>query len=292
MIETGSWNLKTLPVALLAFTLGGVSLAHADSTQQAAPPYVVNMQGAANFRDLGGYLSEGGQRVRLGMLYRADELSHLSTTDQARLTQLGVRRVVDFRGEAEREKAADKLPIGIEYMSMPITVQAAAVRDIQQHIFAADNTAGAMRDFLQLAYRDFIVSYTPQLRQFMQRLLNDQAYPQVFHCTAGKDRTGVAAALVLTAIGVPRATILEDYLATNRLTDDSVKLQVDAMVARSGGQANRQALTTLLQVQPAFLQAAYMAIDQQYGTMDNYLAQGLGIGPAQKQALRAKLLEP
>lgn len=71
-----------------------------------------------------------------------------------------------------------------------------------------------------------------------------------------------------------------------------VKLQVDALVARSGGQANREALTALLQVQPAFLQSVYTAIDQQYGSMDNYLTQGLGIGPAQRQVLRQQLLEP
>ncbi|MCY1428582.1 Tyrosine phosphatase family protein [compost metagenome] len=97
---------------------------------------------------------------------------------------------------------------------------------------------------------------------------------------------------MLTAIGVPRETILGDYLATNRLTDDSVKQQVAAMIAHSGGQANREALTTLLQVQPALLQSAYATIDQQYGTIDNYLTQGLGIGLAQRQVLRKKLLEP
>lgn len=284
--------MKPMHIAMLAFTLGGAGIAQAGATQQTAPPYVVSLQGAANFRDLGGYLSEDGQCVRTGLLYRADELSRLSATDQARLTELGVRRVVDFRGEAERDKAPDQLPAGIEYIPMPMTVEAAAVRDIQQRIFAADNTPGAMSDFMQLAYRDFIVSYTPQLRQFMQGLLIDQAYPQVFHCTAGKDRTGVATALVLTAIGVPRETILQDYIATNRLTNDSVKQQVDAMVARSGGQANPEALTTLLQVQPAFLQTAYATIDQQYESLDNYLAQGLGIGPAQRQILRQKLLEP
>nr|WP_281355067.1 tyrosine-protein phosphatase [Pseudomonas izuensis] len=96
----------------------------------------------------------------------------------------------------------------------------------------------------------------------------------------------------LTAIGMPRATILEDYLATNRLTGDIVKQQVAAMVAHSGGQANREVLTTLLQVHPAFLQFAYAAIDQQYGSIDNYLIQGLGMGPAQCRILREKLLEP
>jgi protein-tyrosine phosphatase len=292
MTKKWSLNLKALPIALMAYTLGGVGIAHADVTQQTAPPYVVSLQGAANFRDLGGYLTEEGKRVRLGLLYRADELSRLSTSDQARLVELGVRRVVDFRGEAERQNAPDRLPSGIEFIPMPITVEAVAVRSLQQHILAADNTAGAMSEFLQSAYNDFIVSYTPQLRQFMQGLLTDQAYPQVFHCTAGKDRTGVAAALVLTAIGVPRSTILQDYLATNRLTNDSVKRQVDALVARSGGQANREALTTLLQVQPAFLQSAYAAIDQQYGSMDNYLTQGLGIDLAQREVLRRKLLEP
>ncbi|VVN68097.1 hypothetical protein PS726_00226 [Pseudomonas fluorescens] len=284
--------MNVMPITLMALALGGAGVAHADATQQSAPPSIVSMQGSANFRDLGGYLTEDGRRVRMGLLYRADELSRLSASDQAMLTELGVRRVVDFRGEVERQKAPDRLPAGIEFIPMPITVEAAAVKNLQQHILAADNTAGAMSDLLQLAYRDFIVSYTPQLRQFMQGLLTDQAYPQVFHCTAGKDRTGVAAALVLTAIGVPRATILQDYMTTNRLTHDSVKQQVDAMVARSGGQANREALTTLLQVQPAFLQSAYATIDQQYGSMDNYLTEGLGIGPAQRQVLRQKLLEP
>ena len=284
--------MKPLHSALLAFTLSGLCIAYADTSPNTQPPYTVSLQGTANFRDLGGYLTEDGQRVRRGMLYRADELSRLSATDQAHLLGLGVRQVVDFRSDAERQKAPDQIPSSIRYIPIPVTVEAAAVGNIQQRIFAPDNTAAAMTDFLQSAYRDLIVIYTPQYRQFMQGLLDVQEYPQVFHCTAGKDRTGVAAALVLTAIGVPRETILQDYLASNRLTTESVNQRVEAMVAHSGGQANRVALTTLLQVQPLFLHTAYSAIDQQYGSVDNYLTQALGIGPVQRQILRQKLLEP
>ncbi|MBB2497406.1 tyrosine-protein phosphatase [Aquipseudomonas ullengensis] len=292
MTEKESLKLKPLHSALLAFTLSGPGIAYAGTPPNTPPPYTVSLQGTANFRDLGGYLTEGGQRVRTGMLYRADELSRLSATDQTHLLELGIRQVVDFRSEAERQRAPDQLPASIRYIPIPVTVEATAVGDIQQRIFAPDNTAAAMSDFLQSAYRDFIVIYTPQYRQFMQGLLDGQEYPQVFHCTAGKDRTGMAAALVLTAIGVPRETILQDYLASNRLTTERVNQRVEAMVAHSGGQANREALTTLLQVQPVFLQATYTAIDQQYGSIDNYLTQGLGIGPAQRQILRQKLLEP
>jgi protein-tyrosine phosphatase len=133
-------------------------------------------------------------------------------------------------------------------------------------------------------YRQMPTAYAPEFKAVFQQLLEDRA-PLLFHCTAGKDRSGLAAALILTALGVPRAEVLSDYELTNRYLDL-------ADLQRAG--PNTAFLMRLppdvahvfLAADPAYLEAAFQVIDQNYGSVDVYLADALSIGPAQKAKLR------
>src|SRR5690606_28692555 len=121
-------------------------------------------------------------------------------------------------------------------------------------------------NFLVDANRDFVEQHTPVYREWMQSLLQADAYPALFHCTAGKDRTGFAAALVLAALDVPQDTIYQDYLATNSYTEDyreKVKLFI---TLRSFGKVDGDTLEPLFGVERRYLEEAFKAIDEHYGS--------------------------
>ncbi len=248
--------------------------------------------GAHNFRDLGGYKTVDGREIRRGLLYRSDKLSDLSERDEQYLERLDIRRIVDFRSETERSESPNRIApdSSIAIVNKPIDVDAAAVDLLAERITASDTSVAEMAQLLIDANRQMVEEFTPVYRDYMQELLQEGNYPTVFHCTAGKDRTGLAAALVLSAVGVPRETIMQDYLATNAYTADYIERMVTLIKVGSLFQANTEAVRALFAVDERYLGEAFAAIDEHYGSMDNYLAEGLGLGDTERQQLRHILL--
>lgn len=248
--------------------------------------------GAHNFRDLGGYTTADGKTTRRGVLYRSDKLSDLSDTDEQYLERLDIRRIVDFRSDLERSEEPDRIApdSSIAIVNKPIAIEAAAVDKVSERIVASDATANEMGQLLVDANRQMVENFTPVYREYMQELLIADNYPTVFHCTAGKDRTGLAAALVLSAVGVPRETVMQDYLATNQFTAEYIDKMVMLIKVGSLFRANNEAVRALFAVDERYLGEAFAAIDEYYGSMDNYLNQGLGLGAAEREQLRSLLL--
>lgn len=237
------------------------------------------LQGASNFRDLGGYLTANGQRVRRGQVFRSDHLAGLSTADVAQLQALGVGHSLDFRGVAEYTATPYDIP-GVQRVALAIepTVVARMQALVAQGIEpTTEETVELMRE----TYRDFVNRNADTFGRFIKHLL-EQPTPQVFHCTAGKDRTGFAAALLLSALGVDRAAIEHDYLLTNQLYRRDPRLE---------GKGPAHVMKVLWQVQPEFLHAAYEAVDAQHGGMQNYLHGAIGLSPQELAELRSLLLE-
>lgn len=237
------------------------------------------MTGASNFRDLGGYTGHGGQQVKWRSIFRSDHLAGLTPADQSVLAQLGVTRAVDFRGQAESAAYAYALP-GVAYHPLaiePTVVQRAMELQRSGHQLTAQDAV----ELMQETYRGFVHDNAPRFAALFQLLLASDE-PLVFHCTAGKDRTGFAAALILFALGVPRDVVMHDYLLTNSLY---------RRPAGMGSHAPQEVLAVLWRVQEDFLEAALHKVESEFGGLQPYLVDVLGVDAAAQKELALRYLQ-
>jgi protein-tyrosine phosphatase len=245
----------------------------------ASPARHLNLSGASNFRDLGGYATSDGRTVRWRQIFRSNHLGHLTDDDISILRELGVRSAFDFRGTEERTAALCGVS-EITVHSLPVEpTVVAALRAIAAAgtPLSTDHAVEVMRG----SYRSYVQKNTQHFRSLFAHLLEDRA-PLVIHCTAGKDRTGFACALILHTLGVPQGVISEDYLLTNRFYRRDPNHSTDLP------DEIRQVLGS---VQVSFLAAAFEAIDADYGDLESYLRDGLGLGNAERAHLEARYLQ-
>ena len=237
------------------------------------------LQGASNFRDVGGYRNADGRCVRRGQVFRSDHLAGLTPEDLARLASLGIGHSLDFRGAAEYSATPYAIP-GVQRLALtiePTVIARMQALVVQGIVPTTEETVALMCE----TYRDFVNQNAGTFGRFLKHLL-EQPTPQVFHCTAGQDRTGFAAALLLSALGVDRATIEHDYLLTNQLYKRDNRLE---------GSGHPHVMKVLWQVQPEFLHAAFDAVDAQHGGMQDYLQGAIGLSPQELAELKQMLLE-
>lgn len=258
-------------------------------------PQLLNIHHGENFRDLGGYRTLSGQTIRPKRLIRSGSLDALSDRDVAFLAQYGVRVAVDFRTQDERREKPDRLPNSARYVFDPVFAEdktrVSKSWAEEQQAFALDPKAG-YKNMLR-TYRDIVLSAAAQqaYRRFFDLLLANDRDALLFHCSAGKDRTGMAAVFVLAALGVPAATVRQDYLATNRFMTAKVA-QIVAAAKAAGGNANMlQGMHDIWVVYPQYLDTALAAIHETYGSMQQYLQEALALTNAQLTTLRALYLE-
>ena len=248
------------------------------------------VSGAANFRDLGGYATRDGHPLRWGVLYRSDALADLSDEDLAYLERLSLRRVVDFRSESERERDPDRLPAGPTVVWQPIAGQGLDPRALQDRLLAGEVSAEQAAAFLIEGNRAFVNEFRGVYARFLHDLADPANLPTLFHCTAGKDRTGFAAALVLLTLDVPRDTAMRDYLLTNPYTQAKTRRTLQVIRFASLFRADPDDLQPLFEARESYLNAAFAAIDAQPGGTESYL-RSLGVDDALRERLRANLLE-
>lgn len=288
---TAAWTTPTRPYVILRDERDG----HLTRVAERLLP----LERGSNFRDLGGYPGADGKHVRWGMIYRTAATPMLSDADSRYVERLGIGADIDLRSVEERELAPD-----------------AAVLRTHARYYANDYPAsdvfsklvpppaGAPRPATSgqsSLYRGWLVSLAPQFRDIFRELLADKG-AVTYHCSAGQDRTGVASALVLSALGVPRDVILADYqLSTADRRPDYEMPPIDPaqhpgnMVAvfyakaRAAGPLTAKPLYDAKGV--AYLQETFDEIDSRWGSVDAYLDKELGIGPRELARLRALYLE-
>ncbi|MDN0085063.1 tyrosine-protein phosphatase [Crenobacter sp. SG2305] len=243
----------------------------------------IALDGQTHFRDLGGLPTRQGHRVKHGVLFRSGELSRLSDSDGQALEGLGIRTVFDLRAESEQQHAPDRLPATIRLRPIPILQGSFDPTAILQQLKSGDTAA--LDELMPAIYRSLVVDFTLQFRQFFQELA---ASPGgiLFHCTAGKDRTGLAAALLLAALQVPAELIEQDYLASNASLA-TLNERIAARFAPYG--VTLPQLEPLLTVRSGYLQAAFAEIETRWGNLGRYLDEGLGID---RPALQKRFLYP
>lgn len=248
----------------------------------------LSMDGSYNTRELGGYKTADGKSVKWGVLFRSDKLSDISLEDQKYLKNLGIQRIVDFRSKAEKTEDPDKIPDGMTYIEMPIEVDGAMRTKIEAILKGEINRN--VKDFLIEANEEFIKNYSHIYSKFLKDLAKEQK-PTMFHCTAGKDRAGFAAAITLIAIGVSKEDAINDYMKTNEYTAERIDEMISKIELMSLYQTDGELLRPLLGVEREYLEAAFKAAENEYGSIENYIRSGLNISEKEIQQLRSFLLE-
>jgi protein-tyrosine phosphatase len=256
---------------------------------------VLPLEGGRNFRDLGGYPAAEGRSVRWGMLYRSGVMADLTPTDYQYLDGLGIKTVCDFRSTEERANEPTQWAArAIDYRFRDYDDASSSV--LRAALTAPDLTAAKVSVTMATLYGGMLDRFSGHYADMFEQLLAGKA-PLAFNCSAGKDRTGIAAALVLSALGVPRDAILADYA----LSDDIVNYEA----AYTGPDAQRSAegpygfLTRLpaavraplLASDPAYLNAAFAEMERRHGSVEGYLEAALGVDAADIATLRSLYLE-
>ncbi|MDB9813213.1 tyrosine-protein phosphatase [Gammaproteobacteria bacterium] len=259
-----------------------------DQVFQTEEHRLLKMDGSYNTRELGGYKTKDGRTIKWGVLYRSDKLSDISEIDQEYIQSLGIKRIVDFRSTIEKTEDPDIIPDGIAYVEMPIEVDG-AIRTQIEGILKGE-TEGDVKNFLIDANKEFITDYKDVYSKFLKDLISSDG-PTLFHCTAGKDRAGFAAAITLVALGVPKEKVIDDYMKTNTFTADRIDEMLDQIKLMSLFQADVEVLRPLLGVEREYIETAFKTAEETYGSLENYIKEGLEISDKEIIELRSLLLE-
>lgn len=282
-------------VVVVGLVLPGTVAGADPAAQSAVAPQSLNLADAPNARDAGGYRAEGGHQMRTGLVFRADALDTLTSSEAATIQHDGITTVLDFRSTAEVSASPDKVAVGTTDTNLPIddsvlrnTVGQAIQGGpaMQQQLLGDGKAVQLMVNF----YRSTID--TPAVRLQFATALHDLASagaPILYHCTNGKDRTGIMSAILLTALGVPRGIVYLDYLASNHF----LQAKNDALIAqleKAGKLTDPSLLLPILEVKREYLDATFDEISTRYGSFDNFLTTGLGIDNTVLTQLRTRLL--
>ncbi|MDJ0657423.1 MAG: tyrosine-protein phosphatase [Xanthomonadales bacterium] len=243
-----------------------------------------------NFRDLGGYRTRDGASVRWRRLFRSGQLSDLDGEDQDAVAELGIREVHDFRRPEECERFPSRLPGSVTTRTYPLGI--ASLKAVTDLVFSGQASAAGTRQMMVDGYRGFVRDLSPELSTFLKAMAQPSDHGILMHCLAGKDRTGAAVALLLSALDVPRDTIVEDYLlsAEHFPVDSIMDLLLGYFARKQAPPVSREALQPYCGVDADYLLAAFDEIDARHGGTDAYLSRTLGLSESQRQTLRDNFL--
>ena len=247
----------------------------------------------ANLRDVGGSTTCDGAVVRMKLLYRSNQLSKISPGDLKKIAALGLKNEYDLRTAEERAEVPDELPRGVNNVWLNVLADSDQSAPAQLGKLLSNpsdaNTAlggGKIEAMFVKGYREFVS--LPSARQAYRQLFVDLARPDrvpaLFHCTTGKDRTGWAAAALLSLLGVPENVIFDDFLRSNEYILPAYRETIDNFTS-AGGEPN--IVRAIFGVKREYLQASFDEMRTRYGTIEDYFTKALGIDAmGQTRALR------
>jgi protein-tyrosine phosphatase len=230
-----------------------------NSTKIIASERLLPMEGAYNVRDVGGYKTIDGKTVKWGRVFRSGDLNQLTSADITYLENIGVKTIVDFRDSTEKLTAPDSsLSTVINRLEYPIETGS---------IVVMAQTAEENKQVLVDANKIFVTDFQDEYKKFFEALMNENNLPLLFHCSAGKDRAGFATAMFLSALGVDRETIIQDYLLSGIYVEEKYASYVSLAPY----------LAPVFTVYREYIEAAFDTIDDKYGGVESYLSEELGV---------------
>jgi protein-tyrosine phosphatase len=256
-------------------------------------PIVPSLAGMPNFRDIGGHATTQGRTVRRGLVFRSGESARLTTDDIDALSALDIRLIMDLRSEKERMASPQRWPLGVETELIETNIRADLRADNQSlsQILHDDPTPAGASLMMRITYEALPDACGPSLGLLFERLANGRA-PTLFHCTLGRDRTGLVSAMLQHVLGVPYPQIAADYLKTNQLLDTEETRNTAREFLRTsyGFEADAETLDILSLVRLQNLETSYRVIAEKYGSPENYLS-AYGISDDLLEVLRQRLLD-
>ena len=262
------FNVVAVAVAILVVSCNN------EDTPETTESYKISsrkvaVSGEDNMRDLGGFVGENNKRVLYRKLYRSGELSGLTAADRDSLTARGISQIIDLRTESERNEKADKVPNGVANYQLPLIADVPGSSS-SQAAFMGQIIAGTINpmDTMLPLYSQF-----DQLKETNWEKIFDlleKGDVTLYHCTAGKDRAGMTTALVLSSLGVDKATIIKDFMASNYYLHAANQAQID-QINKAYGAGNGEKLLPILGVEQVYITTFFDAIDAKYGSMDKFL---------------------
>ncbi|MEV6208484.1 tyrosine-protein phosphatase [Kitasatospora sp. NPDC051914] len=256
----------------------------------------VDSSTVANLRDLGGIAVAGGARIRPGLAFRSGQLDRLDVPSDPAFAALGVRTVVDLRTERERAARPDRMPGGAHLLVADVMADPAGTGTAARLAAAFADPLLANREFraggaaraLAADYRAFVTAESARqaYRQLLTALAHRDGGPVLFHCTAGKDRTGWGAALVLLLLGADERTVAAEYLSVGAAVQAAFAPLIEAFAAGGG---DPEIADAVFGVRTAYLEAALQAVTDGWGDVESYARAGLGIKDETLDHLRERL---
>lgn len=251
---------------------------------------VVPLDGGINFRDLGGYPTEDGREVRWRTLFRCGHLSHLTARDMDALTGWRVTHIHDFRRQEEQQRNPSQ-PLNARFYN-DYAISVGSLSRFWECLGSGQLSAETAHQLVVESYRNCVDDVAPHYGRLFQALLANGGNATIFHCAAGKDRTGMAAALILSALGVPREVIVDDYLLTLEHFDSSRLLETVEQHLRNArvDYWERSWLTPYCAVHRDNIEAFFSGIEERYGSVTGYLQRALRLSASDLDAVRGLYL--
>lgn len=244
-----------------------------------------------NFRDIGGIRTIDGKQVRWGKIYRSGKFEKLRSQEFEAMKTLGITTVVDLRTPGEVDHEPDNIPAnqGINWIHIPVSgITDEELEQTKKEIRKLDPVEFDGAGKMETVMNRFALQGTQDFAKVFRLLLDDKNNSLVYHCTAGKDRTGLLTALILAALGVSEEVIMQEYLLSNYYRYD--KIERNARLGAHIMGIETQSSRAIMDVRPNYLNASFMAIKSNYGSIEEYLVKGIGLSKQELQQLKRMYL--
>jgi protein-tyrosine phosphatase len=248
-------------------------------------------KGVPNFRDIGGLPTQEGKKVRWGMIFRSDNLSRLKTKEFDKFKALHIATVYDLRIPAEIKPKQDHLPQGVQYVAQPlVNDKGDLLAGMKSRVLKGEISEMQSRDFMVDFYKEAITENIPTLQKLVHEIMASPS-PVLYHCSAGKDRTGILTAMLLSILKVDRETIIDEYMLSNYYRKDQVQSMLKKVKAARviKPKLNAKVIENFMMVDREYINAVFETIDKEYGGMDSFVKNQLQIDDVMRAAFITRM---